>query len=80
MHGTDLLIKDSCNAELPYCLDNFDRGKYVGLDTLGLYGSMPMLIIPCLGNFIGIVWKNASRTWMDARRIEEGLEVLIVSE
>ena len=41
---------------------------------------MPMLIIPCLGNFIGIVWKNASRTWLDICRSESGMEFVIISE
>ena len=80
MHSTSLLIKDSCNSKDAYSLDNYDCARYVGNDTLGLYGSVPILIIPCLGNFIGIVWKNASKTFLDVRRNTEGLELLIVSE
>ena len=68
MHCTNLLIPDSFNNEYPFVLDNFDKALYVGKDYLGLYGSMPLLIIESLGYFICLIWKNASRTWMDVKR------------
>ncbi|XP_056868042.1 neutral alpha-glucosidase C isoform X4 [Takifugu flavidus] len=63
-HADDLRLRDTRHGE-PYRLYNLDTFAYDLHSRLGLYGSVPLLLAHKPGRTLGVLWLNASETFLD---------------